>query len=182
MNPPKSLKTNRSPGFTLVELLVVITIIVVLATLTVGAMGYVQKKAAVDKTRTQIALLENGLEQFYADNGYYPEGDNSLVVYQALFGDGINPDGTFGTPDGIPDEGATVYIQDLDPATDSRGMIKKSGNQPTGLVDPFGGDYLYMSGPAFKAQMNNPDFDLSSKGPDGRDQSDKDRADDIVNW
>ena len=182
MNPPKSLKFSSSRGFTLIELLAVITIIVILAGLTVGAMGWVQKKAAVDKCRAQIALLENGLEQFHADNGFYPAGNSSLVVYQALFGDGINEDGSFGTPDGIPDDGAKVYIADLDPATDPRQMIKKSGNRPTGLIDPFGNDYEYMSGDAFEARMNNPDFDLSSKGPDGRDRSSKDRADDITNW
>ena len=182
MTPLKSLKTSQSRGFTLIELLVVITIIVILTGLTLGAMGWVQKKAAVDKCKAQIALLENGLEQFHADNGYYPEGDNSMVVYQALFGDGVNPDGTFGAADGKPDPGLKVYIPDLNPASNPKKMVKLSGNRPVGLIDPFGNDYEYLGGAANKAEMNNPDFDLSSVGPDGQDRSEADRADDIKNW
>ena len=49
MNASNPLKINRSGGFSLVELLTVITIIVILAGLTVGTMGWVQGKAAADK-------------------------------------------------------------------------------------------------------------------------------------
>jgi prepilin-type N-terminal cleavage/methylation domain-containing protein len=187
MNTPKSLKIRGTAGFTLVELLVVITIIVILTALTIGAMGLVQKMAAVKKCRAQMALLENGLEQYHADTGIYPEGNTSLAVYQALFGDGVGPDGVLGTlddeaADGKPDDGAKIYLPDLDPQTNPSKMVKVSGSRATGLIDPFGGEYIYMGGASFKTEMNNPDFDLSSKGPDGKNKTPAEQGDDLKNW
>jgi len=187
MNTPKSLKIKGAAGFTLVELLVVITIIVILTALTIGAMGWVQRLAAVKKCRAQMALLENAIQQYHADTETYPEGDTSLVVYQALFGDGVGPDGVLGTlddeaPDGERDDGARVYLPDLDPKTNSSKMVKVSGSRATGLMDPWGSEYMYMGGTSFKAEMNNPDFDLSSKGPDGKNKTPAEQADDLKNW
>lgn len=187
MKTPKFANNRPQRGFSLVELLVVITIIVILSGLTIGAMGWVQRKAAVDKAKAQLALLENGLEQYHADTGTYPEGNKSLVVYIALFGDGVGPDGVQGTgddtsPDGKPDPGARTYLPQLDPNNNSAQMLKLSGTRATGLLDPFGSEWKYMGGAKYKQSMKNPDFDLSSPGPDGKDRSTTEKADDIKNW
>ncbi len=70
-------------GFTLVELLVVMVIIGLLATLVapgiVKRLGQSQQKAA----RAQIASIEQGLDKFRLDVGRYPstqEGLNALVT------------------------------------------------------------------------------------------------------
>ncbi len=186
MKAKNSLKTK---GFTLVELLTVVTIIVILAGMTVGALGWVQRKSAVEKARAQLKLLENGLEQYYADTGVYPEAKDSkgLAMYYALFGDGVGADGVRGTDDdgaidGRPDKGATVYLSELDPRANS-GMVEgAAGKAPTRLIDSFGNAWEYVGGDKYKSRRNNPDFDIYSKGPDGKGTSTKPGADDIKNW
>ena len=186
-------KNPKNPrGFSLIELLTVITIIVILAGMTVGALGWVQRKAAVDKARAQMALLENGLERYYADTGVYPDtkGDwdeEGLTLYYALFGDGVGADGIKGTADdgevdGKPDEGATVYVPDLDPNTNSGLLEGSSGKAPTRVVDPFGNAWQYHGGGGGKSDRSNPDFDIYSEGPNGDGSPDRPDGDDIKNW
>src|SRR5712692_3817775 len=59
-------------GFTIVELLVVITIIIILAGLILSTVGYVQKKGARSRAETEIAAMSAALESYKADNGIYP--------------------------------------------------------------------------------------------------------------
>jgi len=66
------LRGLKLQGFTLVELLVVITIITILAGLTLSTVEYANKKAAMDRARTEIAGLEVALESYKIDNGDYP--------------------------------------------------------------------------------------------------------------
>src|SRR5438094_498245 len=65
-------------GFTIMELLVVITIIIVLAGLILATTGYVQKKGARSRAEAEIAAMSAALENYKADNGTYPR-DNAVT-------------------------------------------------------------------------------------------------------
>lgn len=65
-----SLKKQR--GFTLVELLIVIIIIGILATLVIVTFTGVQAKARDSQRETDLGALDSHLETFFADKGYYP--------------------------------------------------------------------------------------------------------------
>jgi len=59
-------------AFTVLELLVVITIIVILAGLILATTGYVEKKGARARAESEIAAISAALENYKADNGIYP--------------------------------------------------------------------------------------------------------------
>src|SRR5438876_8052367 len=62
----------RECAFTIIELLVVITIIIILAGLILSTVGYVQKKGARSRAETEIAAMSAALESYKTDNGIYP--------------------------------------------------------------------------------------------------------------
>ena len=64
-------------SFTILELLVVITIIIVLAGLILVTVGYVQKKGARSRAEAEIAAMSAALESYKADNGIYPTSANT---------------------------------------------------------------------------------------------------------
>jgi len=66
-----SLK-NKSKGFTIVELLIVIVVIAILATLVIVTFTGIQQKARDSKRQTDVNALDSHLEAYYANNGYYP--------------------------------------------------------------------------------------------------------------
>lgn len=66
-----SLK-NKSKGFTIVELLIVIVVIGILATLVIVTFTGIQQKARDSKRKTDINALDSHVEAYYASNGYYP--------------------------------------------------------------------------------------------------------------
>lgn len=73
---PQTSSSRRSQGFTLVELLVVITIIVVLAALSFTGYGYTMKKVQMAKTMENMRQLATGTLLYPQDhNGYIPRGD-----------------------------------------------------------------------------------------------------------
>lgn len=65
-----SLKKQK--GFTLVELLIVIIIIGILATLVIVTFNGVQAKARDSQRQTDIGAVDSHLEAFYAEHGWYP--------------------------------------------------------------------------------------------------------------
>jgi general secretion pathway protein G len=80
----QSLK-GQSPqnGFTLVELMVVLVIIGLLATVVIINVLPAQDKAMVGKSRADVALLDQGLEMYKLNNLNYPgagEGLQALVT------------------------------------------------------------------------------------------------------
>jgi general secretion pathway protein G len=74
------LRTERSDaGWTLIELLVVISLIMILA-----SMALVQYRnsitAAKEATlRSQLFIMRDAIDQYYADKGKYPESIQTLV-------------------------------------------------------------------------------------------------------
>jgi type II secretion system protein G len=69
------LRKNQS-GFTLVELLIVIVVIGILATLVITTYSGIQSKARDTKRQTDINALQGQLEAYYAQNGKYPTQAN----------------------------------------------------------------------------------------------------------
>ena len=65
-----SLKKQK--GFTIVELLIVIVIIGILATLVIVTFSGIQQKARDSQRKTDINAVQSHVEAYYASNGFYP--------------------------------------------------------------------------------------------------------------
>ena len=163
-------------AFSLVELLVVISIIIVLAGLILSTMGYVRKKGARARAETEIAAISAACESYKADYGIYPTSpatdaldpatvDPTATVYlaasQYMYGE-LTADRNF---DGTPDTGSRSYLS-LKPGSLLRADMlnpPSSSNQVTAIRDPFGNSYGYSTAKASGAAFGyNPTFDLWS--------------------
>jgi general secretion pathway protein G len=147
---PRTENRELCAAFTLIEVLTVITIIGILAGIIIGTFGYAHRKAFTSRTKAEIAAMENGLEAFKIDNGYYPQRPSTSVddtysstnVYNALAG------------------GPKVYMTF---APRNLKVVTVSGVPRTNIVDAGGVYYRYLC-----PGTNNPaTFDLWSFGPDG---------------
>jgi len=63
---------KKQQGFTIVELLIVIVVIGILATLVIVTFTGIQRKARNTARQTDINAIASHLEAFYAEEGYYP--------------------------------------------------------------------------------------------------------------
>jgi general secretion pathway protein G len=81
----KEQVSDEEAGFTLVELMVVIVILGLLATVVVINVTPSLDKSAVTKAKADIATLEQGLEMYRLNNLHYPSSDQGL---QALVAEG----------------------------------------------------------------------------------------------
>ncbi len=109
---------KRQKGFTLIELMVVLIILGLLATLVLPKFLGREEEAKIKVAKTQIRSLEGALDQFKLDNGFYPTTDQGL---DAL----IKKPESGRIPDKWRDGG---YLQ-----------------PPRVPKDPWGHDYVYIS-------------------------------------
>jgi type II secretory pathway pseudopilin PulG len=179
-------------AFTVLELLVVITIIVILAGLILATAGYVEKKGARSRAESEIAAISAGLESYKADNGIYPRGKSVSTPHSgtpsysvaATGTDDLNArTNTDATQKIYQDASRYLYEQlsgdanlDLSPDAGAKNyfafkqsmlaLIKDSNGNVVGLShirDPFGNSYGYST--AYQANQNNgynPTYDLWS--------------------
>lgn len=62
----------KEKGFTLVELLVVISIITALSAIAIVVFTNINKNARDAKRQSDLKTIQSGLEQYHADQGVYP--------------------------------------------------------------------------------------------------------------
>jgi len=85
-------RRSKEKGFTLVEVLLVLVILVVIASLAVTAYGPVRKQANVKAARAQIGVFESALGLFQVNIGDYPQTDQGLEALREAPSDLNNPD------------------------------------------------------------------------------------------
>jgi general secretion pathway protein G len=81
MNPGATMKRRRKQqsGFTLIELIVVVTIIGILAAVAVSNVRYAQQKARESALRHDLFEMRKSIDDYYADKQKYPESLQALA-------------------------------------------------------------------------------------------------------
>jgi prepilin-type N-terminal cleavage/methylation domain-containing protein len=145
-NSPSSLypfiPLRTTAAFTLIELLAVITIIGILAGLTLGAAGAVRRHGATSTARAEVAALQAACDRFYADNNSYPTNSE------------VNPSSSF-APTAYTAAGQALFTNLLGSATLTAAPTSKRYFEPKPamvinsslnyFIDPWGYAYGYNS-------------------------------------
>ena len=180
--PPLQARKAES-AFTVVELLVVMTIILVLAGLILASSGFVQNKGKRARAGAEIAALSAALENYRADNGVYPRNAKTdALKARAPEADAYAPaslhlyEQLAGASEGSRMSTAKSYFtfkpDQLSPADQTENV--------TFIRDPFGNSYGYSTASQLNpADGYNPTFDLWSMA-DAKPPSDP--AQWIKNW
>jgi general secretion pathway protein G len=74
----RQTRQTQQEGFTLIEIMVVILILGLLATLVVQSLRGATDKAKRTKAMADIAELKTALDRYYIDQGSYPSSDQGL--------------------------------------------------------------------------------------------------------
>lgn len=196
----KILSSRSSRGFTLMELLVVVTLIAILAGMVLAAMPGILARIKRTQIVNFLAEIEAGLDEYKIDNGLYPmspeggegaeEGDDAtaiggaVILYQHLSGD-FDMDSN-----GEVDPGVTVYVDRLAFWTNNdKPAVERSVQFRSGyaVVDPLGSPLRYLAEPpgvpAAEKKTRNPTYDLwSVGGAEGESTGFQDQAKWITNW
>ncbi|HEY0514471.1 MAG TPA: prepilin-type N-terminal cleavage/methylation domain-containing protein [Thermoanaerobaculia bacterium] len=75
----RDLPRGRQGGFTLLELIIVIAIIGILATIAMPALRNIPVKAKESVLKTNLRTLRDMIDQYYGDKGRYPTSLETLV-------------------------------------------------------------------------------------------------------
>lgn len=137
----------RRPGFTLLEVLVVMTILAVIVTLVIGLGRYTDLQAKRHRALADLAIWHDALHQYYLKTGEYPgfAGATSASNLAAV----------------VTPISATVSVRLQDGTTSSATLTNR-------FLDPWNHAYVYVA--ATNAGVQS--YDLYSQGPDAGNDSD----------
>ncbi|HEX7706251.1 MAG TPA: type II secretion system protein [Thermoanaerobaculia bacterium] len=76
---PKSIRRSLQSGFSLIELIVVVTIIGILASVALVNVRYAQRKAREAALKDNLFQMRKSIDNFYADKQRYPGTLEELV-------------------------------------------------------------------------------------------------------
>jgi general secretion pathway protein G len=97
-------------AFTLVEMLLVLTILAILASIVLPKMTGNTERARVTAAQTQIANLGTALGAYEVDNGNYPRGRDGLQALMVKPRDAINWHGPYMEKDIVSDPWGHPYL------------------------------------------------------------------------
>ncbi|MBI1871650.1 MAG: type II secretion system protein GspG [Chlamydiae bacterium] len=185
------LKRSKSlrflTGFTIIEMLVVISVIAILASILLPALSSAQKKAKITKTQTMIDTITVALKQYRTDFGDFPPttipgvtgpvSAECLYYYTAAtFVAGSSNSNIISTGPYMEyrakDLGTTGDTANVDGSNSAVEALYR-------VIDPWGNNLQYIQ----PGTHNTSSFDIYSYGPDGQTGIGEDKTkDDITNW
>ena len=183
-------------GFTLVELLVVITIIVILA----GA-GFSAGNSAIQKAKKTTCLaaataIESAVNNFYTEYGSMPSDEPTDTVFVTDEKPGIDLLKSLLGMDKTLNPRGLKFLSAKEGKSNKNGLIyNTSGTDVTGMFDPWGGPFNIMMDLDYDekvivqpkgagnsaATLNGRRVAVWSDGADGISASGK-AADDVKTW
>jgi len=125
---------RKGKGFTLIELMVVIAIILILALIAIPAYRNMQDRARKSRVQSDLRTLANALQMFFTDWNQYPpqttaarlKNDNAGAELMGL-------------------TGATINVSTKMSATGEKGGIHYIEKLPIDPFDVNAGSYYYLS-------------------------------------
>jgi type II secretory pathway pseudopilin PulG len=173
----------RDSAVTIIELLLVITVILILAGLILSISSYVQNKGARARAEAEIAAMSAALESYKADNGIYPRDNPGSTYTDSLNARSLPSPAPSPSPNVYTNAAVFLYteLSGLDttqqPIANKRAYFSfrpqmlghPSGNSVTVayLRDPFGNCYGYSTANQGSSNSGfNPTFDLWSTAND----------------
>jgi prepilin-type N-terminal cleavage/methylation domain-containing protein len=155
---------RRRGGFTLVEMMVVMAIIMGLVALTFGVKGYINAEAAESRTQMELNTLANAIEEFKRDTGVYPLAENHRALYNLLTGrERLERQNDQIVRVTVPEDEQKPYL-------DPNEMTVDNPDNPTRFMDQWGNPFDYSYASISQAQNSDslPEtYVLLSFGPDG---------------
>ena len=134
---------RTTAAFTLIELLAVITIIGILAGLTLGAAGAVRRHGATSTAKAEVAALQAACDRYFADNNLYPS-NTSVNPASSVAPSGYTPAGQALFTNLIGSANLSVAPTSKRYLEPKSAMVYTNGT-PNYFVDPWGYAYGYNS-------------------------------------
>ncbi|MFT5881705.1 MAG: prepilin-type N-terminal cleavage/methylation domain-containing protein [Crocinitomicaceae bacterium] len=142
-------------GFSLVEVLVVITIIAVLAAIAYPAAGKMIKSSKLKKNLAMIVTIERGIEDFYDDYGYFPIEAGSDIEISSL--EQVNLLNALAGNDKERNSKGKNFIASLPDASNAvGGLVYLANGDIDALVNSFGGEFYVMLDGTFDEEIDEP--------------------------
>ena len=191
------LVNRKERGFTLIEILIVISIIVILMGFVMSGIQYAYVRAYQGVAANFVNALSTGLDNFYLDEGYYPgvkvdPDDNAFPeLFEALMGEKRPKGGGRRSAPYVEAKEKDIYVEDEETGEYRAPTYEERWDKNVSkiILDPWGNPFWYRAnmGRERAEWMRRPlKADIWSMGTDKLNSNIpsafEDKSDDIGNW